>query len=197
MEKISVIVLLSLLLFSCKASERAYTETMKEDLQIRFNKEQKALKFDMARIKSEGKAYTDSMDLEVDRIFKENTEVVKKYFQDYSFPWVTVNGEKASINFWTVVQHSDHDPAFQQQVLKTMEKGLKSGKVLLRNYAFLYDRVMKNTNKKQRYGTQVGWESGKPMPLPELQNPEKVNEFRKEMGLNTLDEYYKFLLSIY
>ena len=191
MKNIFFFIFLSSFLFSCKPYEKSYTEKMKIDLKMRFDKEQKAQDFDIVKIESKGRVYTDSMNLEKDRIFEENTDTIKKYFDEYSFPWVKINGEKTSIYFWTIVQHSDHDVKFQEQVLRRMKKGLKIGEVLPRNYAYLYDRVMKNKNKKQLYGTQVEWKSATPTPFPELKNPDKVNEYRKKMGLETLEEYYQ------
>ena len=101
------------------------------------------------------------------------------------------NGKAASLNFWLIVQHGDHDVAFQKKVLKAMKKELKTKNVLSQNYAYLYDRVKKNENKPQLYGTQMVWDSlGVHSPY-NLKSPEKINERRAEMGLETIEEYLK------
>ena len=169
---------------------------MKLDLKKMFKEDQRAQDFDIQKIEKSGKVYTDSMNLEIDRIFKMNTETVKKYFESHSYPWLSLNDEKTAINFWTIVQHSDYDVEFQKKVLKTMKKGIKNKTIVMRNYAYLYDRVMKNTNQKQLYGTQVEWIDSKPKPDPELKYPKKVNFLRREIGLDSIEDYYNFLMGI-
>ena len=68
-----------------------------------------------------------------------------------------------------------------------MEPYLEPGGVLKRNYAYLWDRVAVNSDRKQRYGTQPTWEctpEGK-LTLKPLEDPENVNARRAAMGLGT------------
>jgi hypothetical protein len=54
--------------------------------------------------------------------------------------------------------------------------------------AFLEDRVWTMSGKDQIYGTQFNVdEEGWPIPFP-ITEPETVNERRKALGLNSLDE---------
>lgn len=186
--KIVLLVILIPLCFSCK-SNIPYTEDMKLDLKNMFVKDQNAQVYDMKKV--ERKEYSDSMEVEFNKLCVKNLLVVKKYFKDYGFPGIKENGKDASLNFWLIVQHGDHDVAFQGKVLKAMKKELKTKNVNLQNYAYLYDRVQKNKNKPQLYGTQMVWDSlGVHMPY-NLKSPEKVNQRRAEMGMETIEEYLK------
>ncbi|MDX6187831.1 DUF6624 domain-containing protein [Flavobacterium sp. Fl-318] len=180
-----------LLFTSCKTS-RPYTEDMKIELKRMFDKDQELLTFDEKRYND--KKYMDSMNVEGEKVIRKNCEVAKKYFKKYSFPGLKENGKEAAMNFWLIVQHSDHDVVFQEKVLKAMKKEYKNKNISPRNYAYLYDRVAKNKGDKQLYATQIDWSSGKPLPLP-LKYPEKVEELRKEKGLEPLKEYLDSFLN--
>ena len=52
-------------------------------------------------------------------------------------------------------------------------------------YAFAFDRLQILLGKKQKYGTQYGYLNGKKVLFP-LENEQKVELFRKEMGLKSL-----------
>lgn len=188
MRKYLILSLSLILCVSCSSVKKPYTEEMKSNLERMFKMDQDIQSYNMKRI--EDKKYIDSMNLASERIFKVNTEVVKTYFKDYSFPTVDENGPRTSTLFWVIVQHADHDVEFQAKVLETMTKELKKGNVIKNNYAYLYDRVHKNQGKPQRYGTQINWETGAPMPFP-LEQPEKINELRKEMELESIEDYLK------
>jgi hypothetical protein len=56
-------------------------------------------------------------------------------------------------------------------------------------YAVLYDGLQIELGNKQKYGTQLAQDSqGKPYVLP-LEEPGKVDEFLKEMGLPPFSKY--------
>lgn len=57
------------------------------------------------------------------------------------------------------------------------------------NFATLYDRVKVLTGERQRYGTQITMlKPGQFAVLP-LEEPRKVDEYRKQLGIGTLKDY--------
>lgn len=106
------------------------------------------------------------------------------------FDWIDIErfGAKVSGRAWTLVQHADDDPEFQQQVLTRMEPYLSDGGVSPGNYAYLWDRVAVNHGRLQRYGTQPVWEcqDGKLAQQP-MEDPSGVNERRAKMGLGSVE----------
>ncbi|MCF6132415.1 DUF6624 domain-containing protein [Flavobacterium wongokense] len=188
MKQLSALLLFCLILTSCQKNT-PYSEAMKADLQAMYDKDQKAQEYDMAKVQR--KSYGDSMEVEFNKLCVKNTIILKKYFAENGYPGIKENGEKASLNFWLLAQHSDHDVAFQEEVLKAMEKELKNKNANPSNYAYLYDRVQKNQNKPQRYGTQMVWDSHGVHSPYNLESPKKVDERRASMGLGTLAEYLK------
>jgi hypothetical protein len=56
-------------------------------------------------------------------------------------------------------------------------------------FAIVYDSVQLDLGRKQRFGTQIrGVAEGKPFVLP-LEDPQRVDTLRKEIGLPPLSEY--------
>ena len=183
--KITCLLFTIALLTSCKSS-KPYTEEMKSALKIMFKKDQDIQSWNSKRL--EDKKYLDSMGIVQNNLMSKNTEIAKKYYKDFSFPGIKENGKETAMNFWVIVQHSDFDVAYQEEVLKVMKKEYNRKNVSPRNYAYLCDRVLKNKGEKQLYGSQVEWSTGMPLPY-QLQHPEKVDEMRAKMELEPLKEY--------
>ncbi len=124
----------------------------------------------------------------MNEIFKRHTSVLKQIVARSGYPGFNQVGKESSNNFWLLVQHSDHDPAFQKQVLKLMEKEVNKGNASAHNYAYLLDRVNINSGLAQVYGTQLEYKDGKAV-AKKLANPKEVNKRRAAVGLEPLEEY--------
>jgi hypothetical protein len=109
---------------------------------------------------------------------------------------VTEYGAQTSANAWLLVQHADRDPEFQREILKRLEPLAASGEVDPSNYALLFDRVAlsysdASTRALQRYGTQgqcTGPGTWAPFPV---EDPDKLDERRRSVGLMPEAEYQK------
>ena len=104
--------------------------------------------------------------------------------------WFTISREGPRVDkaAWLIVQHADHDPAFQQAVLDLLTPLVANGETSAANYAYLYDRVAVNTGQPQRYGTQGGCSGGEWRVKP-LEDEPNVDRRRAESGLPPLAEY--------
>lgn len=162
---------------------------MKLELKKMYLEDQRLQKYDLKKVVR--KEYSDSLENEFNIQCKKNTIVIKKYFTDYGYPGIKENGEDASIKFWVITQHSDNDIAFQKKVLRAMKREYKNKNASPRDYAYLYDRVKKNENKPQLYGTQMVWDSLGVHSLYKLKSPENLNQRREKMGLEKIDDYVK------
>lgn len=128
---------------------------------------------------------------ELARVDFENTEWLKAQVEAKGWPKVSEVGEKSANAAWLLVQHADHDPAFQLQALRLMEPLLATKEVSPGDYAYLHDRIMLKLTGKQRYATQFWCVDGNMQPRP-LEQPDKVDELRAGMQLGPLDEYRQF-----
>ena len=122
----------------------------------------------------------------------------KKILNQYGYPNYELVGTEASHNFWLLIQHQDHRIAFQDSVLKKMKPEVDKGQASGTDYAYLTDRVKVNTGELQVYGTQMILNKDKSSyePQPTME-PEKLNERRKSVGLQTEEEYIKTMNTRY
>lgn len=120
-----------------------------------------------------------------------NTQWLKSRVAANGWPRASAVGEKAANAAWLLVQHADHDPAFQLQALRLMEPLLAAKEVSPGNYAYLYDRITLKLTGKQRYATQFWCKDGTMQPRP-LEQPDQVDALRAAMQLGPLADYAKF-----
>ncbi|HEX2572138.1 MAG TPA: DUF6624 domain-containing protein [Polyangia bacterium] len=106
----------------------------------------------------------------------------------HGWPGRRMVGPQATFCAWLLVQHADHDRAFQKQCLAALEQAVAAGEASPKEFAYLFDRVRVAEDKPQRYGTQFRRVDGELVPEP-IEDPEHVNERRLAIGLVTLEEY--------
>ncbi len=194
MRFICVIFLILMMTTACKTKNVPYTEKMKSDLRVMYKEDQDIQNLIINT--SDEKVNKSDLEKKKYTVFRTNCNTLKSYFKEYGYPTIDANGKKISHTFWLLVQHCDHDTDFQKAVLKAMKKELKDENVDKIDYAYLYDRVQVNIGKKQLYGTQVGYDENYKPYIKKLKKPSTVNKRRKEIGLNTVEEYIEEIRKI-
>ena len=111
---------------------------------------------------------------------------------EYGWPVRRMVGQDGNRAAWLLVQHADHDVAFQRHCLERMRSHQAGEQVSSEDVAYLTDRVLVNEGKPQVYGTQFHVRDGKRQPRP-ISDPEEVEKRRAAMGLSTLKEYTEFM----
>ncbi|MCX6622362.1 MAG: beta-galactosidase trimerization domain-containing protein [Acidobacteria bacterium] len=123
---------------------------------------------------------------EIDRA---NTDELKGLLKLYRWFTVSEFGKETDGNAWLLVQHADHDRAFQQAVLDILTELYPKRETQPANYAYLWDRVAHGAGRKQRYGTQgrcIGpgvWKSY------EIEDPAALKQRRHDLELMPMEEY--------
>ena len=102
-------------------------------------------------------------------------------------------GRSAANAAWCLVQHADHDVAFQKHCLPLIEQAVAAGEAEPDHAAYLYDRIAVAEQRPQRYGTQYGAD-GKPQPIEDEAN---VDARRASVGLEPLAEYDKRMQALF
>lgn len=126
---------------------------------------------------------------EMAKVDAENTAYVRKVLGELG--WIDAGrfGAEASQAAFLLVQHSGDLP-LMLAALAPIEQDVKAKRLRdAQPYALLFDRTRLLLGEKQRYGTQIGSDAkGNPVVLP-LEDRQKVEEFRKEIGLFPLSKY--------
>lgn len=106
------------------------------------------------------------------------------------WPRAGVVGREAAMGAYLVAMHS-RDGA-QKDYLADIKKACQAGELPWVRYANIYDRALFNENKPQRYGTHTKYnELTKKEELYPLEDEARVDEWRKELGLEPLEAYLK------
>ena len=119
------------------------------------------------------------------RIDQENLKRLKEIVAAVGWPTTSMVGSDGSEAAWLLVQHADSDPAFQLQVLATLEPLVRTGDISPKDYAYLYDR----THDPQRYGTQGECDAGAVWHPRAIEPGADVDQRRAAIGLSPMREY--------
>jgi len=126
-----------------------------------------------------------------DKVFRENTLVLKKIVLTHGWPSIDLVGKRASRYAWLLVQHADHDLSFQKKCLGLMQDiYTKNNKHLdPANIAYLTDRILVNQNKKQLFGTQCYFRRDGKFVVRPIRDLKTLDQRRKAYNLETFKEF--------
>ena len=126
-----------------------------------------------------------------------NTARLKVLLEQCGFPGKERHGEQAQRDAWLLVQHADHDVAFQKHVLSLLEKtAAQRGESVGRSFAYLADRIAVAEQRPQLYGTQLMAPVERPCDFDfnPMDDRAQVEERRAALGLPPLDIYKEIVL---
>ena len=113
-----------------------------------------------------------------------NQELVVSIIEKCGMPTLKEVNQEQMDAIWLVLQHSTKE--IRKKYFPQIEKAVKNGDLSKQDYALMKDRILMDEGKPQIYGSQI--ENGK---LYKLENPKTVNERRKEMGMEPIEDYLK------
>ena len=113
-----------------------------------------------------------------------NQELVISIIEKCGMPTLNEVTQKHMTAIWLGLQHTTEK--HRKKYFSQIEKAVKNGDLSKQQYALMKDRILMDEGKPQIYGSQI--KNGK---LYKLENPETVNERRKEMGMGTIEDYLK------
>jgi len=126
----------------------------------------------------------------------ENTARLKEVVAQQGWPRKSTWGEGPAQAAWMILQHSP-DTEFQAEMLPMLAGLLPEKECSASGYALLYDRVQLRHGRPQRFGSQVRKVDGRWEPVPPLQEPERLDALRSEMGLPPMADYLKQIEKMY
>lgn len=136
---------------------------------------------------SEGKL-GEGYNKEMENLHNQNAEVLNQIIDIIGFPTVEKVGNHPAYSAWLVIQHSIGKPEFMKRCAELLEIEVKKKTADARNLAYLKDRIATFENKPQLYGTQFDWDENGELSPNDFDDINKVNQRRKSIGLNTLEE---------
>ena len=113
-----------------------------------------------------------------------NQELVISIIEKCGMPTLKEANYKQMAAIWLGIQHSNKK--IRKKYFPQIVEAVINGDLSKGQYALMKDRMLMDEGKPQIYGSQI--KNGK---LYKLENPETVNERRKKMGMETIENYLK------
>ena len=110
---------------------------------------------------------------------------VQAILTQYGYPGKSLVGIPTNEAAWYVIQHA---PALIPQYLPLMKAAAESGELPFSRYATMLDRQLMLEGKAQLYGTQARIDPHNTYFIWPIQQPEQVNQRRKQAGFTTTVE---------
>lgn len=116
------------------------------------------------------------------KIDSSNIIFAEAIIKQYGYPGKTLVGEPTNQSIWDIIQHSDKI----DQYLPIIKKAADKKELPYYLYGMMLDRSLMYNGKAQVYGSQGSYQAlkngKKEMIIWPIQDPEKVNELRKQAG---------------
>jgi len=131
-----------------------------------------------------GEGYNEEMK----ELHEKNAKILNNILDTIGYPTIDKVGIKANEAACLIIQHSISQQELMKKCAALLKSAVRENKASPQNLAYLTDRIAVFEEKLQLYGTQFDWdENGNLSPNP-YDDLTKVNERRKSIGLNTLEE---------
>ncbi|MBM6498001.1 DUF6624 domain-containing protein [Flavobacterium macrobrachii] len=134
---------------------------------------------------------SDGYNEEMKELHNRNAKTLNEIIDKIGYPTTIKVGEEASEAAWLVIQHSIGQPEFMKKCMNLLEVAVSENEATPKNLAYLIDRIAVFEGKPQLYGTQFDWDENGNLSPNIFDDLTKVNERRKSIGLNTLEEQTK------
>lgn len=131
-----------------------------------------------------GEGYNEEME----ELHTKNAKILNDIIDTIGYPTIDKVGKEASEAAWLVIQHSIGIPGFMKKCMELLDKAVNENKAEPIHLAYLADRIAAFEEKPQRYGTQFDWDENGELSPKLFDDLAKVNQRRKSIGLNTLEE---------
>jgi len=125
---------------------------------------------------------------ELQQLHIQNAIILEQIIEQHGWPgtsMVDVLGCRAASQ---IAQHAINTPTFQRRCLTLVTAAAMIDEIPLRQVALITDRILFNENKPQLYGLISDWDEQGKLIVPMLDDKDKVNKRRAEIGLLPFDE---------
>lgn len=123
----------------------------------------------------------------MEKVHLENAAELERMIDEHGWLGKSTVGADGADAAWLIVQHAISLPDFSRRCLKLIEKAVADGEAEPKHAAYLHDRIAFFERRPQKYGTQSDWNAEGKMAVWTLEDEEKVNEYRGEVGLPPLE----------
>jgi hypothetical protein len=194
-----VVVALSLLVLGCGAHDRSvltpWDDALRAELLRRVAADQAGRDRLVAAMQA-GTAPDTGLFMELKTIDSSNAVWLQEAVARHGWPERDVVGDDGARAAFLLVQHADHDTAFQAAMLPALDAAFRRRQADGQSVALLTDRLAVARKEPQIFGSQTTITDGRITFAP-IADSVGVDARRAQMGLPTLNEYRRVLDSVY
>jgi hypothetical protein len=117
-----------------------------------------------------------------------NAKKLNDIIDKIGYPTIDKVGNEANEAAWLIIQHSIAQPALMKKCAKLLKSAVNENKTSPKYLAYLTDRIAVFEGKPQLFATQFDWDKDGNLSPNLFEHLSKVNERRKSIGLNSLEE---------
>lgn len=156
---------------------------------IELKKADLALRDDLIRQGLLGRSYHPKMQ----QLHNQNANMLNGIIDHIGYPTIEKVGQEASEAAWLVIQHAIGQPDFMKRCATLLNEAVQKEAANPVQLAYLSDRISVLEGNIQLYGTQFDWDDNNQLSPQPYDDLKKVNDRRKALGLNTLEEQTKLI----
>lgn len=119
-------------------------------------------------------------------VHQRNGQRLGEIMAQHGWPCQKLVGADGAEAAWLILQHDIANPQLQRRCLPLLEDAAARGSVPAWQMAMLTDRIRVLEGRPQIYGTQFDWDENNEMSPCPVENPERVDELRRSVGLMPL-----------
>ena len=128
----------------------------------------------------------------MEAVHLKNAARLEEMLAEYGWLGKSLVGEDGAEAAWLIVQHAISRPDLQRWFLPLLKAQIGRGENPAWQAAYLEDRILSFEGKPQIYGSQFDWNERDALSANEIFEPEKIDERRAAVGLETpYSEYIK------
>ena len=192
--------LLSLLAMACGANDKRsaptpWDDALKAELLSRVATDQAARERLVVAMRA-GAAPDTTLFMEMRAIDSSNALWLRDAVARHGWPERDAVGNDGARAAFLLVQHADHDTAFQAAMLPALDAAFRRGQAEGGSVALLTDRLAVARGEPQIYGSQTTSRDGRLVFEP-IADSAGVDARRAQMGLPPLSDYMRVLDSVY
>ena len=122
------------------------------------------------------------------RVHQCNAQRLRRIIESVGWPGSDLVGCDGAEAAWLILQHAISQPDLLRRALPLLTTAAREGKANPAHAAMLEDRIRFFEGRPQRYGTQLDWDADGDLSPGEMEDPQKLAERRRAVGLPPLEE---------